>query len=58
MKGEGYVRMDGWDMREVGVYKEKEEHWEKDQDTSIKEREKHKREGEREKGEWKVKLFV
>ena len=49
MKGEGYVRMDGWDMREVGVYKEKEEHWEKDRDTGIKEREAQKRMRERER---------
>ena len=34
--------MNGGDMREVWVYKEKMEHWEEDRDTGIK-----KREGER-----------
>ena len=28
--------MDGWDMIEVEIYKEKKVHWEKDRDTSIK----------------------
>jgi len=30
--------MDGYDMIEVGVYKEKKEHWERDRNTSIKKR--------------------
>ena len=36
--------MNGGGMREVGVYKEKREHWEEDRDTGIR-----KREGERER---------
>ena len=28
--------MDGWDMMEVEVYKEKKVHWKRDRDTSIK----------------------
>ena len=50
----GEVRMDGWDMVEVEVYKEKKEHLENDQNTGIKKEIsiKEKKKGKRE--EWTV----
>ena len=49
------MRMDGWDMMEVEVYKEEKVQWKRHQDTSIKKEKKYKKNTERR--EWTMPFF-